>query len=141
VEPSQSLTSLGHNLTGTQDRILILLGAAHWLLGGLEGRTWDHLLLGVPAIAVGTAVIAAHGRDLDALLLGEVGAQSVGVDVPRVRMRLVLACALVVGAAVAVAGPIGFVGLLVPHLLRLAAAGRPWNSPGAAPVTVQDCSA
>jgi len=96
----------------------------YWLLGGLEGRTWDHLLLGVPAIAVGTAVIAAHGRDLDALLLGEIGAQSVGVDVSRVRMRLVLACALVVGAAVAVAGPIGFVGLLVPHLLRLAVGPR-----------------
>jgi ABC-type cobalamin/Fe3+-siderophores transport system ATPase subunit len=69
---------------------------------------------------VGTAVIAAHARDLDALLLGEVSAQSVGVDVPRVRLRLVLASALVVGAAVAVAGPIGFVGLLVPHVLRLA---------------------
>lgn len=92
----------------------------YWLLGGLEGRTWDHLLLGAPAIVVGAAVIAAHARDLDALLLGEIGAQSVGVDVPRVRMRLVLASALVVGAAVAVAGPIGFVGLLVPHLLRLA---------------------
>ena len=63
----------------------------YWLLGGLEGRTWDHLLLGVPAILVGTVVIAAHARDLDALLLGEVGAQSVGVDVPRVRLRLVLA--------------------------------------------------
>ena len=92
----------------------------YWLLGGLEGRTWDHLLLGVPAIVVGAGIIAAHGRDLDALLLGEIGAQSVGVDVPRVRIRLVLASALVVGAAVAVAGPIGFVGLLVPHLLRLA---------------------
>jgi iron complex transport system permease protein len=92
----------------------------YWLLGGLEGRTWDHLLLGGPAILVGTAVIAAHARDLDALLLGEVSAQSVGVDVPRVRLRVVLASALVVGAAVAVAGPIGFVGLLVPHILRLA---------------------
>ena len=92
----------------------------YWLLGGLEGRTWDHLLLGAPAVLVGTAVIAAHARDLDALLLGEVSAQSVGVDVPRVRLRLVLASALVVGAAVAVAGPIAFVGLLVPHVLRLA---------------------
>jgi iron complex transport system permease protein len=93
----------------------------YWLLGGLEGRTWDHLLLSAPAILIGTVVIAAHARDLDALLLGEVSAQSVGVDVPRVRLRLVLATALVVGAAVAVAGPIAFVGLLVPHLLRLAA--------------------
>jgi len=92
----------------------------YWLLGGLEGRTRDHLLLGAPAVLVGTAVIAAHARDLDALLLGEVSAQSVGVDVPRVRLRLVLASALIVGAAVAVAGPIAFVGLLVPHLLRLA---------------------
>jgi cobalamin transport system permease protein len=91
----------------------------YWLLGGLEGRTWDHLLLGGPAIVVGTVIIAAHARDLDALLLGEVGAQSVGVDVPRVRLRLVLASALIVGAAVAIAGPIGFVGLLVPHVLRL----------------------
>ena len=93
----------------------------YWLLGGLEGRTWDHLLLSAPAILIGTVLITAHARDLDALLLGEVSAQSVGVDVPRVRLRLVLATALVVGAAVAVAGPIAFVGLLVPHLLRLVA--------------------
>ena len=96
----------------------------YWLLGGLEGKMWDHLLLSAPAILVGTVLIAAHARDLDALLLGEVSAQSVGVDVPRVRLRLVLATALVVGAAVAVAGPIAFVGLLVPHVLRLAAGAR-----------------
>ena len=96
----------------------------YWLLGGLEGRTWDHLLLATPAILVGTVAITAHARELDALLLGEVGAQSVGVDVSRVRLRLVLASALVVGAAVAVAGPIAFVGLLVPHLLRLAFGAR-----------------
>jgi len=96
----------------------------YWLLGGLEGRTWDHLLLGAPAILVGTAVITAHARELDALLLGEVSAQSVGVDVPRIRLRLVLATALVVGAAVAVAGPIAFVGLLVPHVVRLAIGAR-----------------
>jgi iron complex transport system permease protein len=96
----------------------------YWLLGSLEGRTWDHLLLGGPAILVGTVLIAAHARDLDALLLGEVSAQSVGVDVPRVRLRLMFASALVVGAAVAVSGPIGFVGLLVPHVLRLAVGAR-----------------
>ncbi len=92
----------------------------YWLLGGLEARTWDHLLLGAPAVLVGVAIIAASARELDALLLGELGAASVGVDVPRVRLRLVLASALVVGAAVAIAGPIGFVGLLVPHVVRLA---------------------
>jgi ABC-type Fe3+-siderophore transport system permease subunit len=92
----------------------------YWLLGGLEARTWDHLLLGAPAVLVGVAILFAHARELDALWLGELGASSVGVDVPRVRLRLILASALVVGAAVAVAGPIGFVGLLVPHVVRLA---------------------
>ena len=92
----------------------------YWLLGGLEGRTWDHLALGAPPILIGAAFVVAHARELDALMLGELGAQSVGIDVPRVRVRLVLATALVVGAAIAVAGPIGFVGLLVPHVIRLA---------------------
>jgi len=91
----------------------------YWLLGGLDGRTWDHLWLGAPAVLLGSAIIVGHARELDALLLGEIGAQSVGVDVPRVRLRLIMAVALVVGAGVAVAGPIGFVGLLVPHLVRL----------------------
>jgi iron complex transport system permease protein len=92
----------------------------YWLLGALEARTWDHVWLGAPAVLVGVTIIAAHARELDALLLGELGASSVGVDVVQVRLRVVLASALVVGASVAVAGPIGFVGLLVPHLIRLA---------------------
>lgn len=92
----------------------------YWLLGALEARTWDHVWLGAPAVLAGVAIIAAHARELDALLLGELGAASVGVDVARVRLRVVLASALVVAAAVAVAGPIGFVGLLVPHVIRLA---------------------
>jgi len=91
----------------------------HWLLGGLDGRTWDHVFLAAPAVLAGAVVIAVHARDLDALLLGEIAAQSVGVDVPRVRLRIVLATSLMIGAAVAAAGPIGFVGLLVPHILRL----------------------
>ncbi|HET6280892.1 MAG TPA: iron ABC transporter permease [Polyangia bacterium] len=92
----------------------------YWLLGGLEGRTWDHVLLGAPAVVVGAAVVIAHARSLDALLLGEIGAQSVGVDLPRVRLILTVATSLIVGASVAVAGPVGFVGLLIPHIVRLA---------------------
>ena len=91
----------------------------YWLLGGLDGRTWDHLLLGGPAVLVGTGLLIGHARELDALLLGELGAASVGVDVAPVRVRLLVSVALAVGAAVAVAGPIGFVGLLAPHLVRL----------------------
>jgi iron complex transport system permease protein len=63
--------------------------------------------------------IALHARELDALLLGEDAALSVGVDVPRVRRDLLLLSALVTAATVAVAGVIGFVGLLVPHVARL----------------------
>ncbi|HVU52622.1 MAG TPA: iron ABC transporter permease [Polyangia bacterium] len=96
----------------------------YWLLGGLEGRTWDHLLLGGPAVLVGAAVVLAQARELDALLLGELAAVSVGIDVARVRVRVVLGVSLVVGAAVAVAGPIGFVGLVVPHVLRLVVGAR-----------------
>jgi iron complex transport system permease protein len=92
----------------------------HWILGGLDGRTWDHVWLAGPAILVGALVIALHARELDALLLGEATAQSIGVDVARVRLLLVVATSLMVGASVAAAGPIGFVGLLVPHILRLA---------------------
>jgi iron complex transport system permease protein len=71
-------------------------------------------------VVVGAAVVIAHARSLDALLLGEIGAQSVGVDLPRVRLILTVATSLIVGASVAVAGPIGFVGLLIPHIVRLA---------------------
>ena len=96
----------------------------YWLLGGLEGRTWDHLLIGTPPIVAGAAIVAAHARDLDALMLGETAAHSVGVDVPGVRLRVVLATSVIVGAAVAIAGPIGFIGLLVPHIIRLAVGPR-----------------
>jgi iron complex transport system permease protein len=92
----------------------------HWILGGLDGRTWDHVLLAAPAILMGAGAVVVHARELDALLLGEVTAQSIGVDVPRVRLVLVVGTSLMIGAAVAAAGPIGFVGLLVPHILRLA---------------------
>jgi iron complex transport system permease protein len=92
----------------------------HWILGGLDGRTWDHVLLAAPAILVGGGAVVVHARELDALLLGEITAQSIGVDVARVRLVLVLGTSLMIGAAVAAAGPIGFVGLLVPHILRLA---------------------
>ncbi|MGE3538559.1 MAG: FecCD family ABC transporter permease [Candidatus Tectimicrobiota bacterium] len=89
-----------------------------WLLGGLEGRTWEHVLLVAPVTLLGAAVIVAYARDLDAFLLGEQHATSVGVDVPRVRQRLVAATSLITGAGVAVSGVIGFVGLIIPHMLR-----------------------
>lgn len=90
-----------------------------WLLGGLDGRTWDHLAIVAPGTLLGAALIVAHARELDAMLLGEAHAASVGVDVPRVRRTVLFAAALVTGVAVAVSGAIGFVGLVIPHMVRL----------------------
>jgi len=90
-----------------------------WTMGGLDGRTWDHVLLIAPVLLAGLAVVMAFTRELDALLVGEVSAAAVGVDVARTRLILLLATALLTGAAVAVAGGIGFVGLVVPHIVRL----------------------
>lgn len=90
-----------------------------WILGGLDGRTWDHVKLVAPATCIGAVMILAYARDLDVLLLGELHATSVGVDVLRVRRVLILTTSLVTGVGVAVSGAIGFVGLMIPHLLRL----------------------
>lgn len=90
-----------------------------WILGGLDGRTWDHVTLVAPATLIGAALILAYARDLDVLLLGELHAASVGVDVPQVRRMLIITTSLVTGVGVAVSGAIGFVGLVIPHILRL----------------------
>jgi iron complex transport system permease protein len=99
----------------------------HWMLGGLTDRSMTHVWLALPFIAAGVATLATLGRGLDALTLGEDAAQSMGVNITGVRLRLVLGTALAVGASTAVAGVIGFVGLVVPHLLR----GRVGHRPGA----------
>lgn len=90
-----------------------------WILGGLDGRTWDHVKLVAPMTLIGAAIIIAYCRDLDGLLLGELHAVSVGVDVARVRRVLILATSIVTGVGVAVSGTISFVGLVIPHILRL----------------------
>lgn len=89
-----------------------------WLMGSLENRTMDHVALALPCVAVGAALLLGCGRALDALSLGEEGARSLGVDLARLRLRVLAGTAIGVGGAVAVAGAVGFVGLIVPHLLR-----------------------
>ena len=91
---------------------------ATWLLGSLEDRSFRHVLLALPCIAIGVALLVGQGRALDALTLGEDGAAALGVDLARTRLRLLLGVAIGVGGAVAVSGAIGFVGLIVPHLVR-----------------------
>jgi iron complex transport system permease protein len=90
-----------------------------WLLGGFDNRGWQHVLLVAPPVAVGAAVLLAHGRALNLLMLGEEEAHSLGLAVPRTRGTLLVVGALMTGAAVAVSGLVGFVGLVVPHLVRL----------------------
>jgi iron complex transport system permease protein len=96
-----------------------------WLLGSLEDRGWREVLLAVPAIAAGGAVLLGLGRRLDALSLGEAAAASLGVDVAGTVRRAAAGAALAVGAGAAVAGGVGFVGLIVPNLLRAAVGERP----------------
>lgn len=89
-----------------------------WLMGSLENRSFDHLMIALPCVMIGLSLILWDGRALDALTLGEDGAKSLGVDLQRTKYRLLAGVAIGVGGAVAVSGAIGFVGLIVPHLLR-----------------------
>ena len=96
-----------------------------WLLGSVADRSMTHVWLALPVMAVGWALLLSTARGLDALTLGEDAAESLGVRTGRLRLLLVLGTAASVGAATAVAGAIGFVGLVVPHLLRGPAGGQP----------------
>ena len=96
-----------------------------WLMGSLADRSLTQVWLAAPPILAGLAVLLFLGRALDALTLGEDAARSLGIDVARTRLALVAGTALAVGAATSVTGAIGFVGLLVPHVLRPFAGHRP----------------
>lgn len=89
-----------------------------WMLGALTDRSLDDLTIATPMIAVGIVLILLCREALNALTLGEVGARSLGIDLKRVQWMLCFGMGLLVGASVAVTGMIGFVGLVVPHLLR-----------------------
>ncbi|WP_242676562.1 iron ABC transporter permease [Rhodococcus sp. ABRD24] len=95
-----------------------------WVNGDLTARVWGDVYLCTVPILVGTAILLSRHRVLDAMLLGERTATSLGVDVRRQQLLLLLAGALVTGAAVAVTGVIGFVGLVIPHAVRLIAGPR-----------------
>ncbi len=96
-----------------------------WMMGSLSDRSFEEVRLAAPFIAAGLGLILSLGRALDALTLGETGARALGVDLAAVRVRLALGVALAVGASVAVTGVVGFVGLIVPHLIRPLVGSRP----------------
>jgi len=96
-----------------------------WLMGSLADRSLDQVWLAAPPMLAGMGVLLVLGRALDALTLGEDAARSLGFDLARTRFAVVAGTALSVGAATAVTGIIGFVGLLVPHVLRPFTGHRP----------------
>lgn len=96
-----------------------------WMMGSLADRSMLHVWLALPLMVLGWAMLLPLARPLEALTLGEDAAASLGVNLDRLRWQVVLGTACVVGAATAVAGAIGFVGLVVPHVLRPLVGSRP----------------
>ena len=96
-----------------------------WLMGALTDRSLDDVRLALPFMAVGAVLLFLTGPSLDALTLGETAARSLGVRLGRVQALVVLGTGLTIGASVAVTGVVGFVGLVVPHLLRPVFGHRP----------------
>ena len=92
-----------------------------WILGGLSAASWPDVWLILPYVVVSAGVLLAHRRLLDVLRVGEAEATTLGVNVPRLRLTVVVAATLGVAAAVSVSGLIGFVGIIVPHAVRLTA--------------------
>lgn len=96
-----------------------LHGIVFWLMGGLWGRSWIHVFIILPWVILGSAVIFIFARDLNAMLLGEESAQHLGIEVETVKKILIVSASLITAVAVAVSGIIGFVGLIIPHIMRL----------------------
>ena len=110
-----ALTALALNLAPNPYAVSEIV---FWLLGSLKDRSLQDVAIAAPFVAVGVAILATTGRSLDALTLGEDAAQSLGIDLRALARRSALGVALSVGGSVAVTGTIGFVGLVVPHLMR-----------------------
>jgi iron complex transport system permease protein len=131
VTPAATLLLAGvaaNALLGAASSLLISLNIVNWqiaqdivfwMMGGLDARTWTHVWLCAPFVIIGVLAAVIQTRDLDLLQLGEETAASFGVEVESSKRMLTLTAAILTGAAVAVAGLISFVGLLVPHGVRL----------------------
>ncbi len=117
-----ALTSLVLNLSPNPFAAMEIV---YWMMGSLADRSMDHVWLAAPFLVLGLVLLASLGRSLDALTLGEDAAASMGVNLARLRLVLVGGTALAVGASVSVAGAIGFVGLVVPHVLRPLVGAQP----------------
>ena len=109
-----SIISLMIALTGEELRQII-----GWLLGSVSMRGWPFVQMALPFILIGSFILWLNRRELNAMLFGEERAQHLGVDVKKRKMMILISGSVLTGAAVAVSGTIGFVGLVVPHMVRL----------------------
>jgi len=127
LEPTSLLlagVALGAFLTAVVSLLMVLRienlqDVYLWLMGSLSGRTWSHVSMAAPYVFLGLALALWLAKDLNVYLLGEEAAHSLGIDVQRVQRLVLLIGSLMAAACVAVSGVIGFVGLMVPHALRL----------------------
>jgi iron complex transport system permease protein len=96
-----------------------LSGVVFWLMGGLNNATWEQVLISIPPVILGSAVIMVLARELNAMMVGEEQAGNLGINVNQTRILLLLAASLITAVAVSVSGIIGFVGLIIPHTIRI----------------------
>ncbi|MFA9558476.1 FecCD family ABC transporter permease [Evansella sp. AB-rgal1] len=101
---------------GDRDSMIQII---YWLYGSVRMRGWSHVQLLIPFMITGTLILLMHYRELNALALGEEAAEQIGVNVNRGKILILIGASLLTGSAVAVSGSIGFVGLVIPHLVRL----------------------
>lgn len=109
-----SIISLMVALTGEELRQII-----GWLLGSVSMRGWSHVRIIIPFFIVGALILIFHAKELNAMSFGEDHAKHLGVNVEKKKMFILIAGSILTGAAVAVSGTIGFVGLVIPHFIRL----------------------
>lgn len=112
-------SSLSNVLIATSKTEQELRSAISWLQGSLEARTWEHVATIAPIVIIGSLILCLFGRQLNIMLLSDDHAKSSGINVKILRNIVLALAALITGAAVAVSGIISFVGLVVPHMLRL----------------------
>ncbi|TDD91855.1 FecCD family ABC transporter permease [Actinomadura rubrisoli] len=119
VAMAEVLSAVASFLVVTSDDPHKTQAALRWMLGGLAGTTWTIVWIPAAAVLLGTAVLLGVTRSLNLLLAGEEAAAALGLDVHRFRAALFTLVALLIGTIVAVSGQIGFVGLIMPHVVRL----------------------
>ncbi|MFD3555902.1 FecCD family ABC transporter permease [Streptomyces goshikiensis] len=119
VAMAEVLSAVASFLVVTSSEPQKTQSALRWMLGGLAGTTWTTVWIPVGAVLLGTGVLLGVCRPLNLLLAGEEAAASLGLDVHRFRGALFVLVALMIGTIVAVSGQIGFVGLILPHVVRL----------------------